>query len=301
MQTKLGRGDDFVLADYFDMIGGTSMGSMIATELALGARVADIRKRFERTAPRIFRKPMWWRGERPRFGILRPRFDAERRCGRDTTPWWRCRFTPGETNARRSERGPSDDLTVTVDQHGIVEAELGDAVSSLLASQSSLFRPAGSLFGPRGILSRTALFPGLCAATECRIPRIFPESRQSTPETGSPVTASTASAQGPFWTSLCRRAGAGVLQTLHRYRRRFASKYRADTQSWRTVKQAVWHHPRTGLVRKRHTRCARAAVLAVVLRMFNRFASNSLAVTAPKGLTATGDQTADQGGALGLR
>jgi hypothetical protein len=30
LQAKLGRGDDFVLADYFDLIGGTRVGSMLA-------------------------------------------------------------------------------------------------------------------------------------------------------------------------------------------------------------------------------------------------------------------------------
>jgi patatin-like phospholipase/acyl hydrolase len=42
LQTKLGRGDEFVLADYFDMIGGTSVGSILATMLALGWRVETI-------------------------------------------------------------------------------------------------------------------------------------------------------------------------------------------------------------------------------------------------------------------
>ena len=31
LQKKLGRGDDFVLADYFDYVGGTSTGAVIAT------------------------------------------------------------------------------------------------------------------------------------------------------------------------------------------------------------------------------------------------------------------------------
>jgi hypothetical protein len=49
---------------------------MIATELALGARVSAIKARFERVAPSIFGKPTLWRGERPRLGIFRPRFGA---------------------------------------------------------------------------------------------------------------------------------------------------------------------------------------------------------------------------------
>ncbi len=70
LQKKLGRDDNFVLADYFDMIGGTSVGSMLATLLALGWRVSEIRKRFEKWAPRIFVPSAW--------GWLSPRFDARR-------------------------------------------------------------------------------------------------------------------------------------------------------------------------------------------------------------------------------
>lgn len=68
LQARLGRGDEFVLADYFDMIGGTSVGSMIATELALGARVAEIKERFEKNAFQIFRPGAW--------GIIRYMFSA---------------------------------------------------------------------------------------------------------------------------------------------------------------------------------------------------------------------------------
>lgn len=50
------RKPDFVLSDYFDLIGGTSVGSMIATLLAMGKDVAYIRERFESWAPRIFEK-----------------------------------------------------------------------------------------------------------------------------------------------------------------------------------------------------------------------------------------------------
>ena len=43
-----------VLSDYFDLIGGTSVGSMLATLLAMGKEVAYIREKFESWAPRIF-------------------------------------------------------------------------------------------------------------------------------------------------------------------------------------------------------------------------------------------------------
>lgn len=70
LQSKLGRGDDFVLSDYFDMIGGTSVGSILATLLALGWRVNKIRERFESWAPRIFVPSA--------MGLISPRFDARR-------------------------------------------------------------------------------------------------------------------------------------------------------------------------------------------------------------------------------
>ncbi len=44
LQRELGRGDDFVLADYFDYIGGTSTGAIIAACLALGMRVECVRR-----------------------------------------------------------------------------------------------------------------------------------------------------------------------------------------------------------------------------------------------------------------
>lgn len=61
---------DLVLSDYFDLIGGTSVGSMIATLLALGKPVAYIRERFEKWAPDIFDKKA--------EGIFSHMFDARR-------------------------------------------------------------------------------------------------------------------------------------------------------------------------------------------------------------------------------
>lgn len=55
LQKKLGRGDDFVLADYFDLVGGTSVGALIATLVARGWRVAKIDALFRDIARDIFR------------------------------------------------------------------------------------------------------------------------------------------------------------------------------------------------------------------------------------------------------
>ena len=56
LQTQLGRDDDFVLADYFDYVAGTSTGAIIATCLSLGMRVADISKFYIDSGPAMFDK-----------------------------------------------------------------------------------------------------------------------------------------------------------------------------------------------------------------------------------------------------
>src|SRR3712207_7021648 len=56
LQRKLGRGDDFVLADYFDYIAGTSTGAIIATCLSLGMRVGEIRDFYLDSGPAMFDK-----------------------------------------------------------------------------------------------------------------------------------------------------------------------------------------------------------------------------------------------------
>lgn len=71
LKERSGR-HDFRLCDYFDLVGGTSTGSLIATLIALGHPMADIRKKYEDWAPEIFSRP--WLGYSP-FG---PRFSSRR-------------------------------------------------------------------------------------------------------------------------------------------------------------------------------------------------------------------------------
>jgi hypothetical protein len=71
LRDRLGKRKDFVLSDYFDLIGGTSTGSLLATLLALGYPAQDIKKMYLDWAPAIFRRP--WLGYSP-FG---PRFSAQ--------------------------------------------------------------------------------------------------------------------------------------------------------------------------------------------------------------------------------
>jgi hypothetical protein len=54
LQAELERDDSFVLSDYFDYIGGTSTGAIIATFLSLGWRVSDILKFYVDAGPAMF-------------------------------------------------------------------------------------------------------------------------------------------------------------------------------------------------------------------------------------------------------
>lgn len=56
LQENIGASDNFVLADYFDYIGGTSTGAIIATCLSLGMRVDAIRKFYIESGAAMFDK-----------------------------------------------------------------------------------------------------------------------------------------------------------------------------------------------------------------------------------------------------
>jgi hypothetical protein len=56
LQNSLARGNDFVLADYFDYIAGTSTGAVIATCLSLGMRVEEVSDFYEQSGPAMFDK-----------------------------------------------------------------------------------------------------------------------------------------------------------------------------------------------------------------------------------------------------
>ena len=67
LQKGLGRGDDFVLADYFDYIAGTSTGAIIATCLSLGMRVDTLRTFYIDSGPDMFNRAGFFQTFRYRF------------------------------------------------------------------------------------------------------------------------------------------------------------------------------------------------------------------------------------------
>jgi hypothetical protein len=65
------RRDDLRLSDYFDLIGGTSTGAILAATLACGMSVADLKKLYRNLGERAFESSFW------RRGFLSPKFPAE--------------------------------------------------------------------------------------------------------------------------------------------------------------------------------------------------------------------------------
>ncbi|HUO13193.1 MAG TPA: patatin-like phospholipase family protein, partial [Caulobacteraceae bacterium] len=67
-------GDDtLVLADYFDLIGGTSTGAIIAAGLALGRDTAYLRNLYWTLGPRVFGG-----GGLPRLELIQSKFDPKK-------------------------------------------------------------------------------------------------------------------------------------------------------------------------------------------------------------------------------
>jgi hypothetical protein len=72
LRDKLGR-PTLVLADYFDLIGGTSTGAIIAAGLALGRDAAYLSELYHRLGPRVF-----GRGGAPRLPLVQSRFNPKK-------------------------------------------------------------------------------------------------------------------------------------------------------------------------------------------------------------------------------
>jgi hypothetical protein len=65
---RAGNAPDFRLSQYFDLIGGTSTGSIIATGLALGWTVEKLEVLYSKLSEQVFQKSIW------RQGILQAKF-----------------------------------------------------------------------------------------------------------------------------------------------------------------------------------------------------------------------------------
>ncbi len=71
LQTRYGR-PNLRLCDYFDLIGGTSVGAILAAGLALGASAEEAAQDFRYMGPRLFRQYL------PRLPLFQARFDPKR-------------------------------------------------------------------------------------------------------------------------------------------------------------------------------------------------------------------------------
>jgi len=82
---ELGAGDDFVLGDYFDYIGGTSTGAVIAAGLAKGLRVREILDLYVARCEEMFDHASLLRRYHYRYGSLRLMEMLQSVLGKDTT------------------------------------------------------------------------------------------------------------------------------------------------------------------------------------------------------------------------
>ncbi len=82
---NLGAGDDFVLADYFDYIGGTSTGAVIAAGLSKGLRVDQLLDLYVERGEEMFDKAMLLRKFHYRYGVERLRELLQEVLGKTTT------------------------------------------------------------------------------------------------------------------------------------------------------------------------------------------------------------------------
>ncbi len=89
LRARTGSDPEFVLADYFDYIGGTSTGAIIAACLALGMSVCEVRRFYIESGPEIFSRAAFMRRFRYKFedeklaGRLREVFGSDTTLGSD--------------------------------------------------------------------------------------------------------------------------------------------------------------------------------------------------------------------------
>ncbi len=85
LRRKLGRGDDFVLADYFDFVAGTSTGAIIAACISIGMKVSDIRTFYLSSGEEMFDKAFLLKRFRYKFDDTKLAGKMQEVFGKDTT------------------------------------------------------------------------------------------------------------------------------------------------------------------------------------------------------------------------
>jgi uncharacterized protein len=85
LRRKLKRGDDFVLADYFDFVSGTSTGAIIAASVALGMKVSAIRDFYINSGKEMFDKACVLKRYRYKYEDDKLREEMREVFGADTT------------------------------------------------------------------------------------------------------------------------------------------------------------------------------------------------------------------------
>lgn len=72
LREKTGSGPEFRLSDYYDLIGGTSTGSIIAAALSLGMSVDEVRTHYFKLGQDVFKPGLL------SLGVVNPRYDARK-------------------------------------------------------------------------------------------------------------------------------------------------------------------------------------------------------------------------------
>ncbi|TAN77005.1 MAG: patatin, partial [Gallionella sp.] len=85
LRQKLGRGDDFVLADYFDFVAGTSTGAIIAACISSGMKVSDIRAFYISSGEEMFDKAFLLKRFRYQYEDEKLAAKLQEVFGKDTT------------------------------------------------------------------------------------------------------------------------------------------------------------------------------------------------------------------------
>lgn len=85
LRLKLGREDDFVLADYFDFVAGTSTGAILAACISIGMKMSDIRSFYTNSGKDMFDKAFLLKRFRYQYKDEKLAAKMQEVFGRDTT------------------------------------------------------------------------------------------------------------------------------------------------------------------------------------------------------------------------